>query len=53
MDHGNDLNGLLPPKVADHIRVKVPEAVADVQKFLVIVAYSGRLGQALQGLVEF
>jgi predicted RNase H-like HicB family nuclease len=43
VDHSDDLHGLLPPKVADHIRVKVPEAVADVQKFLVM----------LQGLLEF
>jgi hypothetical protein len=53
MNHSDDLNGLLPPKVADNVRIKVPEAVADAQEFFVIVSYSGRLGQALQGLAEF
>jgi hypothetical protein len=52
MDDCDDLNRLFLPKVTDHVRIKVPEAVAAAQEVFVM-PYSGCLGQALQGLVEF
>jgi hypothetical protein len=53
VNDGDDLNRFLLPNVADHVRIEVPEAVPAVQQFLMKVADSWRLSQALQCLVEF
>ena len=52
VNNGDDLNRVLFPCVAHDVRVEVPEAIAAVEKFFVIVADAGRPAQVLEALVN-
>jgi hypothetical protein len=52
VNYGDDLNRSLLPSVGHHIRIEIPEPIALVEEFLVVVAHSGRLSQAPERLVE-
>ena len=52
MHYGDYLNRPSLPFVSDNVGVEVPEAIAEVEKFLVVVANPWRSAQMLKAMVE-